>query len=110
MDFRGHLHLLLLATLARTGPAHGYAIIAALREHSAGAFDLPEGTVYPVLRTLETAGLLRSEWDTSTPRRRRVYTLTTAGQQARVAQRRQWYSFAQAVGSVVGRHVQAVGA
>ena len=32
MDLRGHLDLLLLGTLRQTGPAHGYALIAALRE------------------------------------------------------------------------------
>src|SRR4029453_2666474 len=42
----GQLDLLLLSVLA-TRPAHGYAVIAALRERSSGEFDLPEGTVYP---------------------------------------------------------------
>ena len=50
MDLRGHLDLLILATLRLTGPVHGYALIAALRERSDGAFDLPEGTVYPALQ------------------------------------------------------------
>jgi len=61
MDFKGHLHLLLLSTLAHTGPVHGYAIMTALREQSTGTFDLPEGTVYPVLHALEAAGLVTSE-------------------------------------------------
>jgi PadR family transcriptional regulator PadR len=43
---KGHLDLLLLSILAN-GPAHGYAIIEALRARSEGVFDLPEGTVYP---------------------------------------------------------------
>jgi PadR family transcriptional regulator len=43
---KGHLDLLLLSVLA-AGPAHGYAIISALRERSDGTFDLPEGTIYP---------------------------------------------------------------
>ena len=64
MDLRGHLDLLLLATLARTGPSHGYALITALRDNSSGTFDLPEGTVYPVLHRLELAGLLGSRWTT----------------------------------------------
>ena len=41
---KGHLDLLLLSVLA-AGPAHGYAIITALRARSEGMFDLPEGTV-----------------------------------------------------------------
>ncbi len=49
---KGHLDLLLLSVLA-AGPAHGYAIISALRERSEGTFDLPEGTIYPALHRLE---------------------------------------------------------
>src|SRR5437762_303274 len=67
MDLRGHLDLLLLATLRDDGPAHGYAIIASLRERSLGAFDLPEGTVYPALYRLERDGLVDSEWMPALP-------------------------------------------
>lgn len=52
---KGHLDLLLLAVLRR-GPQHGYAVIAGLGELSDGAFDLPEGTVYPALHKLEVDG------------------------------------------------------
>jgi hypothetical protein len=41
---KGHLDLLLLSVLA-AGPAHGYAIITALRGRSEGMFDLPEVAV-----------------------------------------------------------------
>ena len=71
----GHLELPLLGVLAR-GPAHGCAVIAALREHSGGTFELPEGTVYPALHRLERSGLLASRWDEPSPRRRRLYRLT----------------------------------
>src|SRR5256885_16638071 len=50
MDLRGHLDLLLLATLRDDGPAHGYAIIASLRERSLGAFDLPDRPFPPAGR------------------------------------------------------------
>ena len=56
---KGSLDLLLLGVL-RHGPAHGYAIIAALRERSAGEFDLAEGTIYPALHRLERSGLVSS--------------------------------------------------
>jgi PadR family transcriptional regulator, regulatory protein PadR len=58
---KGHLDLRLLSVLAG-GSAHGYVIIGALRERSDGAFDLPEGTIYPALHRLEKNGLLRSYW------------------------------------------------
>ena len=60
------------------------------------ATGLPSGTVYPVLRRLEDAGLLRSRWEAPQTARaeqrppRRYYTVTTSG--------------AQAVRDVVGRY------
>jgi PadR family transcriptional regulator, regulatory protein PadR len=97
MDLRGHLDLLLLEVLARTGEAHGYALISALKDGSEGRFDLPEGTVYPALHRLERSGLVSSSWSADAPRRRRVYQLTDAGAAALAAERREWRSFARAV-------------
>jgi transcriptional regulator len=97
---RGHLDLLLLATLER-GPRHGYAIVEAIRNASSGAFDLAEGTVYPALYRLEAAGLLSSSWTTAAGRRRRVYQLTRRGRTALEDERREWVEFAGAVQAVV---------
>jgi DNA-binding PadR family transcriptional regulator len=102
MDLRGHLDLLLLGTLRQTGRAHGYALIVALRDRSDGAFDLPEGTVYPALHRLERDGLLTSEWDTDAPRRRRVYALTPSGIAALAAKQREWRTFAHGMQAIVG--------
>ena len=98
---KGHLDLLLLAVLA-AGPAHGYAVISALRQRSEGTFDLPEGTVYPALHRLEDAGLLSSSWADAEGRRRRVYALTSDGEAALAAQRTEWKRFAGGVQAVVG--------
>jgi PadR family transcriptional regulator PadR len=105
MDMRGHLDLLLLSMLRRTGPAHGYALIVALREDSGGAFDLPEGTVYPALHRLERDGLVSSVWDAGAPRRRRVYQLTAEGEAALSARQREWRAFTRGVQSIIGRGV-----
>ena len=79
---KGHLDMIVLAALA-AGPAHGYGIIQEIRSRSGGAFDLPEGTVYPVLHRLEEAGFLSSRWTTGEAgRKRRVYSLTRKGSRA----------------------------
>jgi PadR family transcriptional regulator len=96
---KGHLELLLLATIAAE-PAHGYRILEALRERSEGAFHLAEGTLYPALYRLERAGLLESEWSTAAGRRRRTYRLTRRGKAALAYERREWDRFAHAVGRV----------
>jgi PadR family transcriptional regulator len=98
---QGQLESLLLGVMA-DGPAHGYRVIELLRERSGGAFDLPEGTVYPALHRLERAGLLASAWDTASGRRRRVYRITERGQGELTGSRERWQRFAQAVTDVLG--------
>ena len=102
MDFRGHLDLLILVALRRIGPSHGYALIAGLREQSDGAFDLPEGTVYPALHRLERDGLVQSEWSADSPRRRRVYRLTSAGAGAIPVKQQEWTVFQHGMRAVLG--------
>jgi DNA-binding PadR family transcriptional regulator len=93
---KGHLDGLLLASL-EAGPRHGYAIMEALRADSGGQFDLPTGTIYPALRRLERAGLVRGTWDEVGGRRRRVYQLTPAGRSTLAAERATWRDFSAAV-------------
>ena len=100
-QLKGHMDLLLLSVLA-DGPAHGYAVIAALRERSDQAFTLPEGTVYPALHRLEAAGLLRSYWAEQAGRRRRLYELTARGASVLEQLRGEWRRFATGVQAVVG--------
>jgi PadR family transcriptional regulator, regulatory protein PadR len=97
---KGSLEMLLLAVL-EAGPAHGYAVISALRERSEGEFDLPEGTIYPALHKLEREGVVRSSWQVAAGRRRRVYSLTERGARALRQQRTEWATFQQGVQSVL---------
>ena len=98
---KGHLDLIVLAALS-TGPAHGYAVIEAIRRRSGQAFDLPEGTIYPALHRLEQAGLLSSRWVTAeSGRRRRVYALTQRGQRALLEQSDVWRKFSAAIGGLL---------
>jgi PadR family transcriptional regulator PadR len=99
---KGHLDLIVLAALA-AGPAHGYAVIEAIRRRSGEAFDLAEGTVYPALHRLQQAGLLSSRWVTSeSGRRRRIYSLTRSGQRALAERRAVWSRFSQAIFGLLG--------
>ena len=98
---KGNLDLLLLSVLA-SGPGHGYSIISRLRDRSAGAFDLPEGTVYPALHRLEQAGLLDSNWEVVAGRRRRIYRLNLAGERSLAEEAREWRSFSGSVSMVLG--------
>jgi PadR family transcriptional regulator PadR len=99
---KGHLDMIVLAALS-SGPAHGYAVIQEIQRRSGGAFELPEGTIYPALHRLEQAGLLSSHWTTAeSGRQRRVYALTNRGTRALADQRAIWQRFADAIGGLLG--------
>jgi PadR family transcriptional regulator PadR len=101
---KGNLDLLLLSVIARA-PGHGYAVITALREQSGGAFDLPEGSIYPALHRLEDLGLLASDWQSVAGRRRRIYRLTKRGAQALERERHSWQVLSAAVDAVINIRV-----
>ncbi len=99
-ELKGHLDLLLLASLEGRR-LHGYALIEELRRQSGGAFDLPEGTVYPALHRLERAGLLSSRWTSNSGRRRREYELTRKGRTALSDRRAAWREFSRGIDLLV---------
>ena len=96
----GQIDMLLLAVIARA-PAHGYAIIEQLRLRSRGAFDLPEGTIYPALYRLERLGLLKSAEQKVAGRTRRVYRLTAAGLEALREREESWSRLVRSVAAVL---------
>ena len=99
-QLKGHLDGLLLAAL-EDGPRHGYAVIETLRQVTGGRLDLPTGTVYPALRRLEAAGLIKGSWSVVAGRQRRSYRLTAAGTRALSGKRADWREFAAMIGAAL---------
>ena len=76
---QGTLDLLVLKTLSR-GSAHGYGITCAILNASQSQLRIEEGSLYPALRRLESAGFIKAEWKASENNRRaRYYELTRTG-------------------------------
>lgn len=98
---RGHLKTLLLAAVATSEPTHGYAAIASLEDASNGYFAFNEGAVYPALHQLEADDLIRSAWDASSGRRRRVYSLTTRGRTQLFEDAEDWRQFRAGVEAIM---------
>jgi len=68
---------LVLAVLGQLRAEHyGYTLRKALAERG---LPVDEGTLYPLLRRLESQGLLVSEWREEDKRDKRFYRLSTAG-------------------------------
>jgi DNA-binding PadR family transcriptional regulator len=57
-------------------PGYGYALLEAL---DAAGFAVQANTLYPLLRRLESQGLLESDWNTGESRPRKFYRTTRAG-------------------------------
>jgi PadR family transcriptional regulator PadR len=71
---RGSLALAVLAQLRREH--YGYTLRKALVERG---LEIEESTLYPLLRRLESQGLLVSEWREEDKRRKRFYRLSEEG-------------------------------
>ncbi len=74
---RGLLDLVILQFL-KANPMHGYKIITKIRKNF-GVYFGPS-TIYPLLNILEEKGFIKSNWDLSCERPRKVYELTRNGE------------------------------
>lgn len=104
-QLRGHLETMVLSTLEQ-GDAHGLEIIHRLEAAGCGLLRLKEGTLYPALYRLESAGKIkvaREELpESGRGARRRVYALTGKGKRQLAKGRADWASFVQIIGGIVG--------
>ena len=76
---RSLVQLLILRTLYLS-PMHGYKLLGEVNELLAGRRPMKTGSLYTILRRMEKAGLLESEWDEDHSRLdRRVYKLSKEG-------------------------------
>ncbi len=73
---RGSLVLAVLAALR--SEQYGYTLRKILGDHR---LEIDENTLYPLLRRLESQGLLVSEWREENKRKKRFYRLTKQGEQ-----------------------------
>lgn len=69
--------ILVLATLSQLkDDKYGYALISSLAERG---LEIDQGTLYPLLRRLESQGLLTSAWNVDGSRPRRYYVISPDG-------------------------------
>lgn len=99
---RGTAELLVLAQL-EDRRRHGYEIAQQIAARSGGTVSFHAASLYPVLYRLERRGLISGRWvEKAGHRRRRYYSLTSAGRTILGEQRRSWSAFMQAVQQAAG--------
>ncbi|WP_084792016.1 PadR family transcriptional regulator [Actinopolyspora mortivallis] len=90
---RGVLDLAVLALLAESGEDYGYTLVRRLDE--AGLAGVKPGTLYPLLKRLDSEGLVRSEWRAGAGGPgRKFFLLTERGRAVLAEQGPLWTEFA----------------
>ncbi len=86
---RGTQILAVLSQLNAT--QYGYSLLQRLEDKNV---SIEAGTLYPLLRRLESQGLLQSEWDTTESRPRKYYLLSEVGKEVYEILKEEWKTIA----------------
>ena len=90
---------LVVAVLAQLRAEHyGYTLRKALADLG---LEIDEGTLYPLLRRLETQDLLTSEWREEGGRKKRFYKLSPDGRQILKQLLAEWKTINQSINRIV---------
>lgn len=93
---------MLVLNLLKEKNMYGYEMIKDLKEKSENVFELKEGTLYPILHSLEEKQLITSYWDESTAKKRKYYAITEKGKKQLKDQKEEWNVFSKSINRVLG--------
>lgn len=100
--FKGSTSLLILGLLNKE-EMYGYQMIKSIEITSDGIFSFKEGTLYPILHTLENEGIIESYWkESETNRKRKYYSITKEGKKYLKTKEKEWSLFSKTVNKVLG--------
>lgn len=102
---QGTLDLLILKTLA-LGAQHGWGISQRIQQISENVLRVNQGSLYPALQRLDTAGFIESEWGASENNRQaKFYKLTKKGSKQLLDEQEQWERMTLAVQKILETQV-----
>jgi DNA-binding PadR family transcriptional regulator len=91
--------VIVLAVLSQCSQEqYGYSLMKSLAEKG---LDIDQGTLYPLLRRLETQGLLSSHWRLEDARPRRYYIVSPDGQSVLPKLIMEWEGMVQMMGRML---------
>lgn len=80
--------VIVLAALSQLGAEeYGYSLLKKLADLG---LEVDQGTLYPLLRRLETQGLLESVWKLEEARPRRYYVISVEGKKLLPKMKKEW--------------------
>ncbi len=79
-------------------PMYGYNLVSELTQ---SGIPVEANTLYPLLRRLESQGLLESRWETGESKPRKYYAATEAGKEVSKALERNWRATVESMNSIL---------
>ncbi len=80
--------IIVLAVLSQLDEEeYGYSLLKKLSDQG---LEIEQGTLYPLLRRLESQGLLKSNWNVEGSRPRRYYVISSEGQKLLPKLKEEW--------------------
>jgi PadR family transcriptional regulator PadR len=95
---RGVLSIAVLSQLSKE--EYGYSLLKALSDKG---MEIDQSTLYPLLRRLESQGLLQSDWrivDEARPRR--YYVISPQGRKVLIQLKKEWSTMAETMNQMLG--------
>ena len=94
--------VILILSLLEQKPMYGYEMSKEMETLSSGVLSLKEGTLYPILHTLEAEGMVESFWSEGEGgRKRKYYRITAKGGKLLQEKQREWVFFRTAVDQIL---------
>lgn len=94
---RGVIVLAVLSQL--TEEQYGYSLLKLLSDKG---LEVDQGTLYPLLRRLESQGLLSSDWRVGEDRPRRYYVISAEGQKVLPQLKEEWTTLVATLDRILG--------
>lgn len=92
----------LVLSLLNQRPMYGYEIIKVIEVKSGGIFSFKEGTLYPILHSLEGEEMIEAYWSESEEgRKRKYYKITDKGRLYMEEKKNEWSTFKNAVDKIL---------
>jgi DNA-binding PadR family transcriptional regulator len=85
---------------------YGYEMIKEIERKSNGVFAFKEGTLYPILHSLESDGMIQSYWEEAGGnRKRKYYRITDEGRKHIKEKHEEWTLFKTAMDNVLKEEI-----
>jgi len=93
--------VILILSLLDAKDMYGYEMTKEIERRSEGVFTFKEGTLYPILHTLEVEGMVEAYWNEEGGRKRKYYRITEEGRRQLAEKQREWSLFRSTVDRVI---------